>query len=716
MKDYLSLLNNIKTGYKITENLKFLKFFDQSGNNNSIFDKFDMAKLKTEVSKFAAKDGNADDLSTEEMIDFYNYTMSNVDKEFKKVTVDDTEIVNNLLGFFKSGEPAEDENFEISEEDMAADMILFNDGEEDVVVSPMTNDSPETSDITTVSIAEDPLREVYSKDEILESLQILLTPEEFPNADYFLDKYSDRTPQLSNIDIALLVKVGEHKLDQIDRLMNLENLETQLKGQDVAILADIDPEVFENLKEFLNVKGRVSQFTANDILDMAGFTPEQIQKVRFLCNMPNRDAIELDPTEIIALVNVLHPDLDNFIDENPDFTIEAINEKNATVILSSEDNLYAFDSINGLFQIQEILRNNDNDTMTLMTHNKLANIKQISTKIPDPIFEGSYILDKEEVQYFDEKGNLKETLNLIRGVNDGVIDVSRTLSDGTVIPVQHYTIDEKTGNMVIEKNLESPDGTSTEYYYEESENLQILSYKITDKNGDLLMYREQTIQQLGPNSFISSINDHAYCIKFEDSNITVFDEKSGKTAKIPIDGKVSEESRDYVLAILRQVPGNQLMLMDRFPINKILVGDGRALRNNAFWCAVDKEINISELEGNEDFLDSITTIFMHEYGHYVDTDAEGFIGDISGDETLDMIYQEELKNFYKYSTIEQQDYIDYFTTFDGAAGERVAETNLLTNTKPNGITALRSFYLQMFFPKTIAKISELIRDKEESVV
>ena len=101
------------------------------------------------------------------------------------------------------------------------------------------------------------------------------------------------------------------------------------------------------------------------------------------------------------------------------------------------------------------------------------------------------------------------------------------------------------------------------------------------------------------------------------------------------------------------------------------------------------------------------SVFMHEVGHFIDTEKEGtYIGIISENPELTQIYKEELSNFKKNSTIKQQEFIDYFIGEDETNGkaETMAETNMLLTTP---YSSRRSLYLQQHFPKTIAKIAEL---------
>ena len=109
---------------------------------------------------------------------------------------------------------------------------------------------------------------------------------------------------------------------------------------------------------------------------------------------------------------------------------------------------------------------------------------------------------------------------------------------------------------------------------------------------------------------------------------------------------------------------------------------------------------------------------MHEYGHYLDSEIDSENNNaISGDSELNAIFEEEFNAFIATSDGRQQAYISYFTEYDKvrAAQERVAEGNMLLNTIPNKQFAIRSQYYQQNFPRTIAKIQELLNKRQKEL-
>ena len=289
--------------------------------------------------------------------------------------------------------------------------------------------------------------------------------------------------------------------------------------------------------------------------------------------------------------------------------------------------------------------------------------------------------------------------------------------DLKTFPVQYASVDKNSGANIISKNFVSPAGTKTEYYYESSlDGLEVINYKITDKNGKILMDREQTFQKTDENNFVSSMNGKVYKINFDGAKITIEDNSSNKKNVIDLTGKIPENGRDTVLNILKRVPGNQLLMMTKLPIEKIEYDAFSLANNNAYWSGEDKTIFLSFHQSSSDFTQSLFTTFMHEYGHFLDCDpATGECETVSKNQELIKIYNKELQDFLDDTTTLQQDYIRYFIYENGfynPSEERAAETNMLLYTNPNDYLSVRALYYQQYFPQTIAKIAELFEQLE----
>ena len=122
-------------------------------------------------------------------------------------------------------------------------------------------------------------------------------------------------------------------------------------------------------------------------------------------------------------------------------------------------------------------------------------------------------------------------------------------------------------------------------------------------------------------------------------------------------------------------------------------------------------------------------ILSHEMGHGIDfegadvfADEGGFVatGKISSNPELTKLYNQEMEKFTREYPHEAQNIIAYFTQMGGGnffgintnAGlsELVAETNMLMTTygQSEKVVQTRSEYLVRYFPKTVAKIGELL--------
>ena len=292
--------------------------------------------------------------------------------------------------------------------------------------------------------------------------------------------------------------------------------------------------------------------------------------------------------------------------------------------------------------------------------------------------------------------------------------------------MQKSTIDAQ-GNIKVEKDFTSVDGTRTRFQSLEDDNGNLRSfYKITDKDGNVLLDRVQTFTVLSENKFQSSLNGKSWDIEYkEDNTVSVKDNQTGKITTIPLGDKIAPEDRNTMLNIFKNLSGEQLMIMDKNNINSIIWGgDDRfsnSWLNNAYWNTAEEKIyfggnTISTTQ--EEFLQKNISTLFHEYGHFIDASSADENGNqVSDSEKLKKIFEEEFAGFKQIATTEEEIFIDYFTgTVQGdlrGAEERFAETNMLLHTNPCDLTATRAYYLQRYFPRTVAAIAEEITGMEE---
>ena len=294
---------------------------------------------------------------------------------------------------------------------------------------------------------------------------------------------------------------------------------------------------------------------------------------------------------------------------------------------------------------------------------------------------------------------------------NGVFDIVYEDTKGNKTQVSEGHYDKKTGITTVKKNMTSLNGTRTTYSYEDDpKGNRIVDYKITDKNGKVLLDKSSTFEVVNDNKFISTRNNEKYEITVDKHDINVVDMNNPKRqARISIDNQI-KGNKEKIMKSLKAMPGEELFKVAQ--TTKKLVGNKDVLES--YYDPSNKEIHSGEN----------LFVILHELGHARDyRDVDGSSDEAYAD-TVDMaiqedpevqkVYDKERKAFNKAFPDTQRDHIDYFinkvTHYGGelgGLGETIAESNaLLTTPKTHELLAIRSQYLQQYFPETIAKLSE----------
>lgn len=307
------------------------------------------------------------------------------------------------------------------------------------------------------------------------------------------------------------------------------------------------------------------------------------------------------------------------------------------------------------------------------------------------------------------------------------------------------------GNVKVEKNLESLDGTTTHYIYQASkdQNDVKMHYQIKDVKGNVLSTVDRTFNRVSPNLAYSSINGHSYVIEknLKEKQYKVTDNLSGQETVIKFkDIFKNNESRKHP-ELLDKLSGD--MLLDMYNRNykykyaedaleSYMTEDEMIIytKNDAFVFSheqghtkdvisdYDRELEemLAKGEGEED-IEQIETS-EEDIEEQIETqeevsmdnaqDFEGYTR-ISTHPEFRKAYEQERADFMRaFPDIEQQ-YVDYFIDrlahyggYLGGAMEVVAEGNALMSTDTGyDVLAARGYYLQKFFPKTIAVLAKL---------
>ena len=628
IKPDLSLL---RAGVYINQDEAFLKkYSDEDGY--CISDE-GLKLLKKELSIFAAKDGNPDELSEEESVDFYNKLMSDNDKNFEKV-----------------------ESFEKGK-------------------NPVLNWLNRLA------------RQKYIQNEITKATGRNYSFEDF-------DTLSDIT---------------DEELAIAKDLFKADLREAYTPNEISIIIGRMDKENLPRIKELVNLGDKFNSISARSIADIASLPDEQYERAKDLFNIK----MQISGEALCALVKLDREEIDKILQKNLNVNINVINSDYITIENPFEAQTdtagsdLIFNTKTG--KLEETSRfsiDSDNNTLTKVIENKANNIRHTYT-----IDTQTGLALEETIERYDKDNNLISTEKMVCDKDEFTRNVSITDNNGKQTPVQWESRDKITGNDIIQRNMTSPDGTKTEYYYEEAPSgFSVLAYKITDKDGKVLLNQTRTFQPVegNPDKFISSFNDRIYEIEYTENTVNITDKKENKTTTLDLNKITDTQNKDIIKA-LKKLSGDALIDIAERNLNKISIDD-----MIPSWDLDNRILNMTSSEYSDE--SGQMGIFMHEFGHFLDTeiDSENF-GEISQNPEFIKIYNEELENFKKNSTSKMQEYIDYFIDHDGntisAQSETVAESHKIL-TSPH--TETRTYYLQQNFPRSIAKIAELFEQQQNN--
>ena len=441
-------------------------------------------------------------------------------------------------------------------------------------------------------------------------------------------------------------------------------IKTQLSGQNVALIA-VTPAL----------EGKADKI-ASKVLDMENAMGKNLKEVVFNGNAYDTSAYVIKASSKDNQVNT------ELLDKN--LKRQAI------------ENMSLYQSNGQVYQIKKTndLRNNT------------------TSKVRLTIDDQGYPTVTHEIRVIkDKEGKVVRKEYTAPSDVKGIFDIKYVDAQGNEKVVSEAHVDKKTGTTTIKKDMESLDGTRTIYSYEDDpEGNRISDYKIVDKNGKVLLDNSNTFEVVNENKFISSKNDQKYEITVDKHELNVKDLNDPKRqATISIDKQIKGNKKE-IMKSLKAMPGEELFKLAQS--TRSLVGMNDVLES--YYDPGDKSIH----SGSNLF------VIMHELGHARDfRDVDGSSDEAYAD-TLDMsisedpevqkVYNKEREAFNKAFPDTQRDHIDYFinkaTHYGGelgGLGETIAESNaLLTTPKTHELLAIRSQYLQQYFPRTIALLDQ----------
>ncbi len=508
---------------------------------------------------------------------------------------------------------------------------------------------------------------------------------------------------IKGVDVVRFSKLETDRLDVIKEYSDFSTHKGSPRYRTANLMEFAKSDVStQGLKNALPM-GKTSLSPKNILLLAKSKTPQFLEKASNVVAEFEKDVLDNKVLQIA------------FARDNSDknaYNVMAKNYKNElhSVLLDKDLNKEAVETLS-------VYRSKAGKTYEIKKSNDLRN--NTISKVRMEIDSSNYPVVTNEVRVIKDKNNkVLRTEYTAPSEVPGVFDIQVKYPNGKVDVVSSGKVDKKNGITSIKKNMVSLDGTKTEYLYENDENgNRISDYKITDKNGRVLLNKSATFEVVSPNKIISSNNDDKYEILLDEKSIKVTDMKNPKrNAVIDIDKKI-QGNKKKILASLKQMPGEELIKLSQS--TKTLVGIDSPLES--FYRPADKSIHSSDQ----------LFVILHELGHArdmrdVDMSSreaymESFGKTVFTNTKLEKTFEEEKANFNKAFPDAQRDHIDYFINtlnhYGGAYGglrETIAEGNAILNTpKTMDMLAIRTQYLQQYFPKTIAQLSTLVSKEVE---
>lgn len=339
-----------------------------------------------------------------------------------------------------------------------------------------------------------------------------------------------------------------------------------------------------------------------------------------------------------------------------------------------------------------------------------------TSKVRAELDDKGYPIVTDEVRIVKDKDNKvvrKEMMTHSKVT--GAYDHKYVYPDGTEKVISKTRQFKKYDGMdCIHKDMTSLDGTRTQYKLEQDKKgNKLLEYKITDKDGNVLMNLNKTMERVSDNKIISSNGDKVYEVTFDPDKLTI--QERGKEPKvIEIKGQSGQPiklgsgefkvrgDRKEMFKLMKQLPADQLL----------------ALTDTIKTLNGVKDTNDCCMFPNKKQIDTINEVYsvLHEAGHGVDFRKSTPYREyavITADKELLKIYNEEREAFNKEYPNAQRDHVGYFIQQKGHYGgklgglsEVVAEANALRDSYTTEFDlGPRAEYLQQYYPKTIAYLN-----------
>lgn len=311
----------------------------------------------------------------------------------------------------------------------------------------------------------------------------------------------------------------------------------------------------------------------------------------------------------------------------------------------------------------------------------------------------------------------------------GDFNLQRMLPDGIKVDLC-TAVKNKNGGVTVTKNFESAEGIKTKFsYYDDAKGNRLLSYKIIDKDGKLLLNNKEIYKILPDGTAVSSVNGETYKIKFEDNYIHINDVKTGEAkcidmtkfiatdnAKIDrMKSRLSYQDRAQVYVptvtdvkeLLQKISAKDIIKMDKNGVKLLFT-------NNSISSFLLREDFLHMLIPKNDFF-----VFKHELGHQKSKKIFDEVFFKEHCKEINKICNEEIKNLNTSSlSSDEKRALWYFIdqkrlddTVDVQAGlaELIAEADgIFTTYQTNSTLKERTHLLLQHFPRTITEAKKFL--------
>ncbi len=475
-------------------------------------------------------------------------------------------------------------------------------------------------------------------------------------------------------------------------------------GKDAEALRKLTPKQLEQAKKFLDTKLSGTNIAAITMI----FNNDEIDKIHQHALEMQEQAGGKDKVFMLSLVNDKY-DQSAYKMSALNFNFEMSSEVlDKDLNVRSVENLTEYTDEKGeRYRIQEAY-----DLKT----NTVSKVRYDIVELDEVDSEGKKA--KTFQATYELRSKMKEDGTMIsreysrpskvKGVN--TVDI---LTEGGVKTVSDAT-KKKNGKVIVKKDMESLDGTRTQYKYKDDpKGNRYMHYKITTKEGEVLLDNRKTFEVVSDNEFRSTFNDKSYTMKVEGDKLTVTcDQDEKKTATIDL-GKIQGD-KDKIISSIKRLSGEELLEMSE-TVDNI---EGMENELSSYYKPTDRSLH----SGDDLF------VVLHELGHAKDFKnadmksplkmLQSIDKMISQNKEVQDIYNKEKQAFNEAFPDLQREHVDYFintlTHYSGPTGglrETIAEGNAIHNTPlTNELLTLRTQYLQQYFPRTMAKLDEMYKN------